>query len=85
VGKTLRDLPDFAKAHKRFVTYRACPPATVERYRGLVRDIITSSWAKHGFEEIGNGFLWTVDPDDDRDVVLHLLSQLQPRPESERA
>ncbi|MCP3140512.1 GAD-like domain-containing protein [Pyxidicoccus xibeiensis] len=75
--KTIADSQDFAKAHKRQRTYKDCPPELVEKYRGRLPDVLLDTWAASGFQEFSNGFLWTVNPDEFRDVVEDFVPQSQ--------
>jgi hypothetical protein len=70
---TLKDLPHFIALFKAVDTYRVCPPATLEKYRAVLPEILIASWEQFGFQRFGDGFLWSVNPDDFREVVSGLV------------
>jgi len=67
------DLPYFGKAHSKKHTYKECPPEVVQKYRGRLPDILIETWTAFGFQEFSNGFLWSVNPDEFRDVIADFL------------
>jgi hypothetical protein len=66
---TIADLPDFNKTHKRQRGYKPCPPEAIAKYRGRLPDLLVDTWAAAGFQDFSDGFLWSVNPDEFRDVV----------------
>ncbi|OFA06902.1 GAD-like domain-containing protein [Duganella sp. HH101] len=74
---TITDLPAFSKAHKRQRSYQPCPAETIAKYRGRLPDVLVDSWQEHGFQEFSDGFLWTVNPDDYRDVIANFVHGYQ--------
>ncbi|RKH05773.1 DUF1851 domain-containing protein [Corallococcus sp. CA053C] len=74
---TLADSKDFSKAHQRQRTYKACPPELIAKYRGRLPDVLVNTWEVSGFQEFSDGFLWTVNPDELRDVAADFASTFQ--------
>lgn len=74
---TLADSTDFSKAHKRQRTYKACPPELIAKYRGRLPDVLVNTWEASGFQEFSDGFLWTVNPDELRDVAADFPNNFQ--------
>ena len=74
---TLNELPQFSKLHKVSETYKPCPPELIDKYRDVLPELIINSWEKDGFQKFSNGFLWTVNPDDFRDIASDFLHDYQ--------
>lgn len=74
---TIADQQGFNKAHKRQRQYKACPPDLIDKYRGRLPDLLIDTWAAFGFQEFSDGFLWSVNPDEFRDIVRDFLYDFQ--------
>ena len=74
---TINELPHFSKLHKVSETYKPCPKELIAKYRDVLPEIIISSWEQSGFQKFSNGFLWTVDPDEFRDIASDFLHDYQ--------
>lgn len=74
---TLAQLTDFNKVHKKAGTYKRCPPEVIERYQGILPEILTATWKESGFQVFSEGFLWSVNPDEFRDVVAGFVHEYQ--------
>ena len=74
---TIADQDDFNKAHKRQRTYKACPPELIEKYRGRLPDLLVDTWVAFGFQNFSDGFLWSVNPDEFRELISNFLYDFQ--------
>ncbi|HEV7994558.1 MAG TPA: GAD-like domain-containing protein [Gemmatimonadaceae bacterium] len=74
---SLADLPQFTKVHKKVRSYQPCPPELVQKYRGRLPEILVETWERFGFQEFSDGFLWSVNPDEFRDVISEFLYDYQ--------
>ena len=74
---TFADSLEFSKAHQRQRTYKACPPELIAKYRGRLPDVLVNTWEASGFQEFSDGFLWTVNPDELRDVAADFANNFQ--------
>lgn len=63
---TISDFKDFVSLVKPIETYSECSPQLIEKYLNILPEVITNSWAKHGFQKFSEGFLWTTNPDEYR-------------------
>jgi hypothetical protein len=70
---TLNDLPHFSALFKAADTYCVCPSPTLGKFRGVLPEILLASWEQFGFQRFGDGFLWSVNPDEFRDLVSVLV------------
>lgn len=73
----IADIPEFKNVHKKASTYKACPPDVVQKYRGVLPDLLTDTWQAAGFQSFSNGFLWSVNPDEYRAVISDFLYDFQ--------
>ena len=73
---TINNLPHFSKLHKA-ETYNSCPQELADKYRTVLPEIIIDSWEQFGFQKFSNGFLWTVNPDEFREIAGDFLHEYQ--------
>jgi hypothetical protein len=74
---TIAELPHFSNLYKDWQTYRACPAEIIDRYRSVLPAIVVDSWQAAGFQRFGKGFLWTVNPDEFREIAADFLHEYQ--------
>lgn len=60
---TLLDFKDFVKLLKRVEVYSSCSSKLVEKYNGILPEVLINTWVEQGLQNFGDGFFWTVDPD----------------------
>jgi hypothetical protein len=41
----------------------------IEKYKGILPDFLLAVWEKHGLSSHGEGYIWTVNPDDYSDII----------------
>jgi hypothetical protein len=75
--KTLSDLSDFSRTHKDVRTYEPAPPELVEQYANVLPDILINTWKESGFQSFSRGFLWTVNPNEYRDIIAEFVYEYQ--------
>ncbi len=51
------------------------PPESLERFRRILPDQLIAIWEVDGWAGYGDGLLWTVDPDDYRDIFEDWLGE----------
>jgi len=61
---TLLDFKDFVKSLKQVEVYSRCSIKLVEKYQGILPEVLINTWVEQGFQKFGEGFLWTVNPDE---------------------
>lgn len=74
---TIQHLADFSRAHGQSHTYKPCPPTVIEKYQPLLPEILTDTWREAGFQVFSGGFLWSVNPDEFRDIIADFLHDYQ--------
>ena len=74
---TFNDLSHFSKLHKVSETYKPCPKELVDKYRNVLPEIIIATWEQFGFQKFSNGFLWSVNPDEFREIAGDFLHNYQ--------
>jgi hypothetical protein len=77
----ITELSHFSAICKPWKTYEACPTEVVEKYAGVLPEILINTWRDDGFQQFSNGFLWSVNPDEYRDVVADFIYEPQ-RPDA---
>ena len=74
---TIDELSHFPKLHKVSGTYKPCPKELSDKYRNILPELIIETWEKFGFQKFSNGFLWSVNPDEFREVAGDFLHDYQ--------
>ena len=55
-------------------SHQPVPPASIEKYRGKLPDLLLSYWQHEGWNGYDNGLIWTVNPDDYADTLEDWLA-----------
>ena len=49
--------------------YADVSPETIEKYKGILPDFMLAVWERYGLSSHGDGYIWTVNPDDYTDII----------------
>ncbi|MDD1605667.1 MAG: DUF1851 domain-containing protein [Methylococcaceae bacterium] len=74
---TIAQLTCFNEFHKNVSTYKICPSEVIEKYSGILPELLIATWKETGFQNFSNGFLWSVNPDEYRNIISDFLHDYQ--------
>lgn len=71
--KTIFDIGDFSKIHKKYTSHAPFSSELISKYENKVPEKLMNSWKEFGLTSFSDGFLWLVFPDDYRDVISNFI------------
>lgn len=55
--------------------YAEAPTSVIKKYEGIFPEFLLAVWERHGFTSHGDGYVWTVNPDDYTHVILDFFGK----------
>ncbi|NOT63773.1 MAG: DUF1851 domain-containing protein [Acidobacteria bacterium] len=73
----ITELSHFGKLFKGWQSYKSCDLELANKYRNILPPIIINTWENLGFQKFAKGFLWSVDPDEYREIIAGFIYDYQ--------
>ncbi|WP_420595519.1 GAD-like domain-containing protein [Deinococcus sp.] len=51
---------------------------TIEKYKGILPDFMLAVWERYGLSSHGEGYIWTVNPDDYSEIIREFFGKEHP-------